>query len=156
MQQPPDLPCFLRSCVQAQASAQAPSAWCRFLLRDMVAGYMTQHWPKWSAVDTAVSKEGWKLITLLRLSPIIPWNVLNYALSVTGAPLLPRCHTPAGHICAGPPEHLHDEPGFRQVLQPRCKGAQCTSARLSTACCVQASALAPLPCPLRLQSCPGL
>ena len=29
-------------------------------------------------------KEGWKLITLLRLSPIIPWNVLNYALSVTG------------------------------------------------------------------------
>ena len=29
-------------------------------------------------------KEGWKLVTLLRLSPIIPWNVLNYALSVTG------------------------------------------------------------------------
>ena len=58
----------------------------RFLLRDIVAGYMTQHWPKWSAVDAAVSKEGWKLITLLRLSPIIPWNVLNYALSVTGGP----------------------------------------------------------------------
>ena len=58
---------------------------CRFLLRDIVAGFMTQQWPKWAAVDAAVSKEGWKLITLLRLSPIIPWNVLNYALSVTGA-----------------------------------------------------------------------
>ena len=39
---------------------------------------------QWAAVDTAISKEGWKLITLLRLSPIIPWNILNYAVSVTG------------------------------------------------------------------------
>lgn len=31
--------------------------------------------------------EGWKLVTLLRLSPIAPWNVLNYALSVTAVPL---------------------------------------------------------------------
>ena len=39
-------------------------------------------------MDTAVSREGWKLITLLRLSPIVPWNVLNYALSVTGVSFL--------------------------------------------------------------------
>jgi len=31
--------------------------------------------------------QGWKLVTLLRLSPIAPWNVLNYALSVTAVPL---------------------------------------------------------------------
>lgn len=35
--------------------------------------------------------QGWKLVTLLRLSPIAPWNVLNYALSVTAVPLLPYC-----------------------------------------------------------------
>lgn len=33
--------------------------------------------------------QGWKLVTLLRLSPIAPWNVLNYALSVTAVPLVP-------------------------------------------------------------------
>jgi hypothetical protein len=49
-------------------------------------GYLTQRWPRWAAVDAALSAEGWKLITLLRLSPVVPWNVLNYALSVTGAP----------------------------------------------------------------------
>eukprot|EP00884_Botryococcus_braunii_P002383 jgi/Botrbrau1/12145/Bobra.0186s0058.2 len=56
----------------------------RYLLRRLVVGWMSQRFPNWHAVDAAISKEGWKLITLLRLSPIIPWNVLNYALAVTG------------------------------------------------------------------------
>ena len=46
--------------------------------------YTLKKYPSWAAVDAAVSREGWKLITLLRLSPIVPWNMLNYALSVTG------------------------------------------------------------------------
>jgi uncharacterized membrane protein YdjX (TVP38/TMEM64 family) len=58
--------------------------WRSYLLRRLVMEWMTQRFPKWQAVDGAISKEGWKLITLLRLSPIIPWNVLNYALAVTG------------------------------------------------------------------------
>jgi uncharacterized membrane protein YdjX (TVP38/TMEM64 family) len=49
-----------------------------------VVGYLTSRFPKWAAVDSALSSQGWKLITLLRLSPIVPWNVLNSALSVTG------------------------------------------------------------------------
>ena len=47
-------------------------------------GYLNSRFPKWAAVDAALSSEGWKLVTLLRLSPVVPWNVLNYALSVTG------------------------------------------------------------------------
>ena len=35
-----------------------------------------------------MESEGWKLVTLLRLSPIAPWNLLNWALSVTSVPLL--------------------------------------------------------------------
>lgn len=50
-----------------------------------MVSYLSSRFPKWAAVDAALSNEGWKLITLLRLSPVIPWNVLNYALSVTGA-----------------------------------------------------------------------
>ncbi|KAK9902020.1 hypothetical protein WJX75_001367 [Coccomyxa subellipsoidea] len=61
----------------------------RYMLRGMVVAYLSSRFPKWTAVDAALSNEGWKLITLLRLSPVVPWNVLNYALSVTGVGLLP-------------------------------------------------------------------
>ncbi|KAK9791575.1 hypothetical protein WJX73_009469 [Symbiochloris irregularis] len=56
----------------------------RFLLRDWVESHVIHRFPQWAAVDSALSKEGWKLITLLRLSPIIPWNFLNYAAAITG------------------------------------------------------------------------
>ncbi|KAK9804402.1 hypothetical protein WJX72_011081 [[Myrmecia] bisecta] len=61
----------------------------RYLLRDAVMDFMTRKYPKWVVIDQALSKEGWKLIPLLRLSPIVPWNVLNYALSITGVNLVP-------------------------------------------------------------------
>lgn len=61
----------------------------RYLLRELVVTYLTRQFPKWTAVDRALESEGWKLVTLLRLSPIAPWNVLNYALSVTAVPLGP-------------------------------------------------------------------
>ena len=61
---------------------------CRYLLRGFVVDYTLKQYPSWAAIDNAVSREGWKLITLLRLSPIIPWNLLNYALSVTAVSFL--------------------------------------------------------------------
>ena len=61
-----------------------PADVSRYMLRGVVMGYLNTRFPKWAAVDAALSSEGWKLVTLLRLSPVVPWNVLNYALSVTG------------------------------------------------------------------------
>lgn len=58
----------------------------RYVFRDVVVSYLTRQFPKWTAIDSAMSREGWKLVTLLRLSPIAPWNILNYALSVTSVP----------------------------------------------------------------------
>lgn len=39
--------------------------------------------PKFKAIDGAVAQEGWKIVGLLRLSPIFPFNLLNYGLGVT-------------------------------------------------------------------------
>ncbi|MDB9493596.1 TVP38/TMEM64 family protein [Spirulina major CS-329] len=39
--------------------------------------------PKFKAIDRAVAQEGWKIVGLLRLSPIFPFNLLNYGLGVT-------------------------------------------------------------------------
>lgn len=38
---------------------------------------------KFAAVDRAVGREGWKIVVLLRLSPIFPYNLLNYGLGLT-------------------------------------------------------------------------
>lgn len=38
---------------------------------------------KLRAIDRAVGREGWKVVALLRLSPAIPYNVLNYLLGLT-------------------------------------------------------------------------
>lgn len=37
-----------------------------------------------NAVDTAVGKEGFKIVMLIRLSPLFPYTFLNYALGLTG------------------------------------------------------------------------
>jgi uncharacterized membrane protein YdjX (TVP38/TMEM64 family) len=39
--------------------------------------------PRFSAVDEAVGKNGFKVVFLLRLSPIFPFTLLNYALGLT-------------------------------------------------------------------------
>lgn len=61
----------------------------------LVGRYMARGWvakkiegnQNFAAIDKAVGKEGLKIVTLLRLSPIFPFNVLNYGLGVTGVSL---------------------------------------------------------------------
>ncbi len=38
---------------------------------------------KFAAVDRAVGREGFKIVLLLRLSPVFPFNLLNYGLGLT-------------------------------------------------------------------------
>ncbi|MBE9100048.1 TVP38/TMEM64 family protein [filamentous cyanobacterium LEGE 07170] len=42
---------------------------------------------QFQAVDKAVGREGLKIVLLTRLSPIFPFNLLNYAFGVTGVSL---------------------------------------------------------------------
>lgn len=54
----------------------------RFAAQAWVARLVHAH-PRFSAVEQAVAAEGWKIVALLRLSPVVPFNLLNYALSLT-------------------------------------------------------------------------
>ena len=57
----------------------------RTVARDWVARRVRHH-PRFAALDEAVGTGGWRgfqIVALLRLSPIVPFNVLNYALGLT-------------------------------------------------------------------------
>ncbi|OKH19897.1 TVP38/TMEM64 family protein [Hydrococcus rivularis NIES-593] len=54
----------------------------RYLSRDWVCRQIGKN-PKFQALDRAVGKEGWKIVLLTRLSPLFPFNLLNYAFGVT-------------------------------------------------------------------------
>jgi uncharacterized membrane protein YdjX (TVP38/TMEM64 family) len=54
----------------------------RYLARDWVAAKLEAN-PKFKAIDLAVAREGWKIVGLTRLSPVFPFNLLNYAFGVT-------------------------------------------------------------------------
>jgi uncharacterized membrane protein YdjX (TVP38/TMEM64 family) len=55
----------------------------RYLFRPTVKQYLHSTWPSFPAIDAAIKKEGFKLVCLLRLSPVLPYNILNFALAVT-------------------------------------------------------------------------
>eukprot|EP00892_Ulva_mutabilis_P009133 jgi/Ulvmu1/6592/UM003_0229.1 len=58
------------------------------LLHKPLRGLITARWPQFPSVDAAIRREGWRLVFVLRLSPCIPFAVLNYALGLTGISLL--------------------------------------------------------------------
>jgi uncharacterized membrane protein YdjX (TVP38/TMEM64 family) len=61
----------------------------------LVGRYLARGWiskkiagnSKFSAIDRAVGQEGFKIVLLTRLSPVFPFNLLNYGLGVTGVAL---------------------------------------------------------------------
>ncbi|MGF1675104.1 MAG: TVP38/TMEM64 family protein [Rivularia sp. (in: cyanobacteria)] len=54
----------------------------RYISRDWVCQQIGKK-PKFQAIDKAVAKNGFKIVFLTRLSPIFPFNLLNYAFGVT-------------------------------------------------------------------------
>ena len=55
----------------------------RYLLRDSLSARWTRsRW--WRALDRAVVERDWFVVIMTRLSPVLPYNVLNYAFGLTG------------------------------------------------------------------------
>lgn len=67
------------------------AATCGAILAFLIGRYLSRDWvsqkiekyPKFQAIDQAVAREGWKIVLLTRLSPLFPFNLLNYAFGVT-------------------------------------------------------------------------
>lgn len=58
----------------------------RYLLRNWV-NRMSAKYEMFEALDSALEEKGLRIMVLLRLSPIIPYNVVNYIAGVTGVTL---------------------------------------------------------------------
>ncbi len=52
--------------------------WARGTVRNWLDGR-----PQYRAIDNAIGEEGWKVVILLRLSPLVPFNLMNYFCGVT-------------------------------------------------------------------------
>ncbi|MCC5877050.1 MAG: TVP38/TMEM64 family protein [Candidatus Sumerlaeia bacterium] len=57
----------------------------RFFARGMIEARVAGN-ARFAAIDRAVGARGWKIVFLTRLSPIFPFNLINYAYGLTNIP----------------------------------------------------------------------
>ncbi|GER32339.1 SNARE associated Golgi protein family [Striga asiatica] len=77
---------FLADSIGATLGAGAAFLLGRTLGRSFVISKL-EDYPQFNAVAIAIQKSGFKIVLLLRLVPLLPFNMLNYLLSVTPVPL---------------------------------------------------------------------
>lgn len=61
----------------------------RFLFKEMVDEYLVKRYPQIQALTRVIRKNQFKVVLLLRLSPIVPYNALNYCLGLMPLDFLP-------------------------------------------------------------------
>lgn len=54
----------------------------RYLARRRVEAFAADR-PRFAAVDRAIAEGGWKVVAMLRLSPVVPFNLQNYMYGLT-------------------------------------------------------------------------
>ncbi len=72
----------------------------RYLARPAVERRF-KHNPRFTAIDRAVGKGGWKIVALLRLSPAVPFNLQNYLYGLTAIRFWPCILASAVSILPG-------------------------------------------------------
>jgi len=76
---------FLLVWIGATAGSCASFLIARHWLRAWVEKKIA-HRPLFSAIDAAVSAEGWRIVFLTRLTPLFPFALQNYAYGITRVP----------------------------------------------------------------------
>ncbi len=71
-------------CVSVASTLGATSAFLigRYLIRDRITARVADD-RRFQAIGVAVAKGGWRVVGLTRLSPLLPFNLLNYAFGLT-------------------------------------------------------------------------
>ena len=74
--------------VSASATLAATTSFiiARYLARDKVQTYASRS-PKFAAVDAAIGRNGFKVVTLLRMSPLLPLAASSYLYGLTSVEL---------------------------------------------------------------------
>jgi uncharacterized membrane protein YdjX (TVP38/TMEM64 family) len=79
---------FLAVSAGATLGASLAFLVARFVARDKIEA-MARRNSKFQRIDNAIGKQGAKLVFLLRLSPLIPFNLSNYFYGLTGVSFWP-------------------------------------------------------------------
>jgi len=83
---------FLRGCLLVSASSTIAAA-LAFLIARHLARARIERWargrPEFEAIDRAVGENGWKIVALLRLSPLVPFSLSNYLYGLTSVRFAP-------------------------------------------------------------------
>jgi uncharacterized membrane protein YdjX (TVP38/TMEM64 family) len=97
--------------VSAGATLGAAAAYLlgRYALRSSVEKAAAKT-PTFSAIDRAIGKNGWKIVALLRLSPVVPFNLSNYFFGLTAIRFLP--YVLASWLCMIPGTLLYVYLGY--------------------------------------------
>src|SRR5439155_771513 len=76
--------------VSAASTGAAAAAFlvARYLARDRVERMAHRH-EKFAAIDRAIRQKGWKVVALLRLSPVVPFSLSNYLYGLTAVDFWP-------------------------------------------------------------------
>jgi len=74
---------FLVAATGTMAGALVAFALARSLFRDAIARQL-QRRPRLARFDALLAKDGWRVVCLLRMSPVMPFAATSYALGLSG------------------------------------------------------------------------
>jgi len=74
---------FVTSAIGIFAGAVVAFALSRSMFRPWIAGVLGSR-RRLGVLDRLVSSESWKIVALLRISPVMPFSVTSYALGLSG------------------------------------------------------------------------
>ena len=73
--------------VSATLAATVAFLIARYVARDRVQALAASN-PRWAAVDAAIGRDGFRVVTLLRLSPLLPLAASSYLYGLTSVDLV--------------------------------------------------------------------
>lgn len=73
---------FVLSAIGTLVGAALAFGMTRTLFRPLIARTLARR-PRFARLDGAVARDGWRLVCLLRISPVMPFAVTSYALGLT-------------------------------------------------------------------------